>query len=158
MSKRFTAAQVAQLVFEDGRAAASTTQIDHLVRIGAVTPARRASRRGVSNEYDALNLVEIMASVELIDANIPGELVARTVARIREPEHWSKLANPATRDEAAILGLARLAGRKSKSPLAMFFRPEDIGQTCNAGYTILAAVPIGYIMRFVEKFTGEPFA
>jgi hypothetical protein len=56
-----------------------------------------------------------------------------------------------------MLVLMRLSGFKSHPVNVHVFPAKNVGEIGNTGYTILAAAPIAYIMRIVEKFTGEPF-
>lgn len=131
-------------------------QIEYLVRQGIVEPASPASRRGVSRKYSLKNLAEIMAGAELFDAGIGVEHVRDAIQKMADPESWFKLAEPATRDSVAVLVLTRLAGHKQAPVIAQLCPPTEVGQLCNCGYTIMAAIPVGYIVKIISRdFPGE---
>jgi hypothetical protein len=152
MSHAFIANEVATI------AAGTVNQVEHLVQIGAVRPAQPALRRGMHRKYDALNLVEVAVGLEAINNEVPGPLVVKLVAAIRNPEYWAKLANTPMRDDTAVLVLMRMTGRKSTEPTVHLFQATEVGEICNTGYTIIVGVPIANIIRRVEEFTGEPLA
>lgn len=134
------------------RTGAPTTQIEYLVRAGILEPAVPASRRGVSRKYNVRNLFEAAVAIELINAGVLAKDVRKAVAE----------AKPT----AALLVLFRMAGRLDQPvtpQLVPYVRnvrgelvPEDFGTTADAGYTIIAAVSIGFIARRIEElFPGE---
>ncbi len=146
----FTGAEAARLT------AALETQIHHLVRCGVVTPVQPAIRRGISAKFSPKNLVEITVGAELLNAGISTVMVNNAVRLVSKRGNWLRLCDPDSRDSVAVLVLLKMLGNKNAPVTMHLFPVADIGDLCNTGYTILAAVPVGYIMRTIEKsFSAE---
>ena len=126
-------------------------QVDHLVETGIITPAVEAPRRGMSRLFDARNLAEMTVGIELIKSGIKSSTVFNAIRRMTNSEHWPALtAGGEQRDQFAVLVLLRMSGVDTRPTIQLL--PEDeVGRICNRGYTIMAAVPVAYVLRLIEK-------
>lgn len=141
------------------RIGAQPTKVEYLVRAGILRPAEVASRRGVSRKYNLRNLAEAMVGIELIEAGILADDVREAVSTMTDEENWPRLCDPTRRDDVSLLVVQRLSGM-TRAPVSIHLSPaKDVGEICDTGYTILAAVSVGYILRMIEReFPGASLA
>lgn len=130
-------------------------QIDYFIRTGLITPRVPASRRGVSRRYDARNFLELSVASELLDAGVQAIEIGRALRCVHE--HWDTIARRETRKDAAILALMRLR-RTKKAPIAQLVPASELGVLVDAGYTVVAAIPIAHFARTIEDAIGELLA
>jgi len=70
-------------------------------------------------------------------------------------EYWPRLADQSSRDDVAVLILMRRAGKKSARVSSQLVPDVEVGRLCNAGYVLLAVVPVAYLLRRIEdRFPG----
>lgn len=146
----YDSAQVAQLVN------IPPAQIDYLVRSGVIVPTVPAARRGMSRRFSVQNLFEFAVAAELMEAGI--KIVDIAVALYFVREESRKIANQKSRKGLMLVRYRRVGDKRQQDERTgqpHLIDAASVGTLAATGYTVVYAIPIGYIANIVEKTTGE---